>query len=379
MNRISVKPRKDWREKVKEAGLLYHHTDEGLWWDESAYYEFSTGEIDELEAATEELHELCLAAVRHVIDRNRFEELSIPPEAVPVIRDSWRRDEPSLYGRFDFAYNGATPPKLLEYNADTPTSLLEASVVQWFWLQELFPEADQFNSIHERLEEGWQRFSLLKRGRGKLFFGCISDHLEDLTTITYLQDTADSQGFATERIFMEDIGWDSATRQFADLNNLPIRNMFKLYPWEWLIAERFGPFLLETYESMCWIEPIWKMILSNKGILPILWELNPGHPNLLEAYFDQRGGMKNYVRKPKLSREGANITLVRDGNEISTEGTYGQEGYICQALADIPNFDGNYPVLGSWIINGHSAGMGIRETQGLITFKGDRFVPHLFV
>jgi len=379
MKRIPVKPRKDWLEKVKDAGLLYHHTEEGLWWDESAYYEFSTREIDELEAAADDLYELCLSAVQHVIDENRFDELSIPAEAVPVIRDSWRRKEPTLYGRFDFAYDGSSPPKLLEYNADTPTSLLEASVVQWFWLQELFPEGDQFNSIHEKLEAGWQKFSLLKRGRGKLFFGCISGHLEDLTTITYLQDTADSQGFTTERIFMEDVGWDSAGRQFVDLDNLPIRNIFKLYPWEWLVAEEFGPFLLETYENMCWIEPIWKMILSNKGILPILWELNPGHPNLLEAHFDKPGGMENYVRKPKLSREGANITIHKDGRETGTDGTYGEEGFICQAIADIPNFAGNYPVPGCWIIDGLSAGMGIRETQGLITYKGDRFVPHLFV
>jgi glutathionylspermidine synthase len=36
-----------------------------------------------------------------------------------------------LYGRFDLAYRGDGPPKLLEYNADTPTALFEAAVVQW--------------------------------------------------------------------------------------------------------------------------------------------------------------------------------------------------------------------------------------------------------
>jgi glutathionylspermidine synthase len=157
-----------------------------------------------------------------------------------------------------------------------------------------------------------------------------------------------------------------------------MENIFKLYPWEWLLAEQFGPQVIETYDEMCWIEPIWKMILSNKGILPILWELNPGHPNLLEAHFDNRGEMKDYVRKPMLSREGANISIFKDGREMHTAGTYGEEGYIYQALAEIPNFEGNYPVLGCWVINGHSAGMGIRETPGLITFERDRFVPHLF-
>ncbi len=378
MRRVRIEPRENWRQKVEAGGLLYHHSDDELWWDESAYYEFDAEQIDELDSAAEELHELCLHAVQHVIDEDRFDELSIPPEAAPLIRESWRKGEPTLYGRFDLAYDGKSPPKMLEYNADTPTSLLEAGVTQWFWLEERFPEADQFNSIHEKLEAAWQQFAPIRDRGGKIFFCCASDHIEDLVTVAYLQDTAESQGFLTDRIVMEDIGWDSRARRFADLDGITIENMFKLYPWEWLIAEQFGPHALETYGGMCWIEPIWKMILSNKGILSILWELNPGHPNLLEAHCDAPGGMTNYVRKPKLSREGANISIFRDGVEIHTPGSYGEGGYVYQALAVIPCLDGNYPVLGCWIVAGRSAGMGIRETSGPVTFERDRFVPHLF-
>ena len=358
--------------------MLHHDGGENPWWYESAYYEFSAAQIDELDDAANELHGLCLAAVQHVVDNKRYKELSIRPEAIPLIEDSWRDRQPTLYGRFDFAYDGVHPPKMLEYNADTPTSLLEASVTQWFWLRELFPDADQFNSIHEKLEACWQKFLWLETKGEKIYFACISGHMEDLVTTTYLQDTANGQGFSTDRIFMEEIGWDEKRRRFVDLRGMPIKAIFKLYPWEWLIAERFGPRALEIYHEMCWIEPIWKMLLSNKGILPILWELNPGHPNLLEAYFDGPRHMENHVRKPKLSREGANISIFKDGQETHTSGTYGQEGYIYQALADLPDFDGNYPVPGCWIIGGESAGMGIRETPGPITFERDRFVPHLF-
>ena len=34
------------------------------------------------------------------------------------------------------------------------------------------------------------------------------------------------------------------------------------------------------------IEPPWKAILSNKGVLPLLWQRHEGHPNLLPAFFD---------------------------------------------------------------------------------------------
>ena len=60
---------------------------------------------------------------------------------------------PSIYGRFDLRYDGAGPAKLLEYNADTPTTLLEASILQWNWLKDTHEGDDQWNSLHEKLVE----------------------------------------------------------------------------------------------------------------------------------------------------------------------------------------------------------------------------------
>ena len=126
-----------------------------------------------------------------------------------------------------------------------------------------------------------------------------------------------------------------------------------------------------------WIEPVWKMLWSNKALLPILWQLYPDHPNLLPAYFEPHNA--NYVQKPKLSREGANIAIVQNGQIVqSTGGNYGDAGFIYQDIAQIPNMDGNYPVIGSWIIGGEAAGMGIRESSSMITDNVSRFVPHYF-
>ena len=63
--------------------------------------------------------------------------LRCAPEAFwPLICVSWHRDEASLYGRLDLRFNGHGPAKLLEYNADTPTSIFEAAVFQWRWLEQ---------------------------------------------------------------------------------------------------------------------------------------------------------------------------------------------------------------------------------------------------
>jgi glutathionylspermidine synthase len=119
------------------------------------------------------------------------------------------------------------------------------------------------------------------------------------------------------------------------------------------------------------------MILSNKALLPFLWQLYPDHEYLLASYFEPFK-LKNFVRKPIFSREGANINVFIDNNEeLFTEGNYGQEGYIYQDLCVLPYFNGNYPVIGSWVIGQESAGIGIRESTSIITDNNSRFIPHL--
>ncbi|MBU5635139.1 glutathionylspermidine synthase family protein [Geomonas sp. Red69] len=375
MQRIAVTPRDNWQERVESVGMLYHTIDGAPYWDESACYRFTRAEIDTIDVATAELHSLCLQAVEEVIRRDLFAKLRIPKEFAAKVIDSWENDEPTLYGRFDLVWDGNGAPKMYEYNADTPTSLLEASVVQWFWLRETRPDHDQFNSIHEKLIRFWQRWPGLERT--PVHFACAGDAIEDLGNLEYLRDTALQGGARTRRLFIEEIGWDSARMDFVDLDEAPIRVLFKLYPWEWMIREEFGRHL--TRARIRLLEPAWKMVLSNKGILPILWDLFEGHPNLLQASFEERPMQGEFVRKPLFSREGSNIEIHREGGVLSTPGSYGGDGCILQRYQPLPCFGGNYPVIGSWVIDGDPAGIGIREDATEITTNGSRFLPHYFV
>ena len=376
MQRRILRPRPDWERIVEKQGLIYHHTQGDVYWNESACYAFSSREVDEIEAATNELQRLSLEAGQHIIDRKRFAEFGIPDAAIDAIVWAWNEEPPAIYGRLDLAYDGLHPPKLLEYNADTPTALLEASVIQWYWLKDTQPGADQFNSIHERLVAKWRELKDYLTGR--LYFIAVEDvQAEDLMTTTYLRDTANEAGLDSAALLVKDIGWDADARRFVDLDGAPMQSIFKLYPWEWLVHEEFGPHLLETYRDVQWIEPIWKMLWSNKALLAVLWELFPNHPNLLPAYLDGPRDLRRYVKKPKLAREGANVTLVGD-TTVETRGDYGEEGFVWQAMADVPVFDGNYVVVGSWLVDGVSCGMGLRESKGPVTDNLSRFVPHMF-
>jgi glutathionylspermidine synthase len=375
VQRLRVTPRPDWRAHVeRDLGFTFHTIGGAPYWDETACYRLTAAEVDELEAATGELEQIALALVDRVVQTGEeaLERLRIPRVAWEAIAESWHAGEKNLYGRFDLAYGGDGAPKLLEYNADTPTALFEAAVVQWDWLQARWPDRDQFNSIHERLIEAWRNFGI---GGQRVDFAAMKNHAEDIGTIEYLRDTAIQAGLETDRIAIEDIGWDG--QRFRDLDNRPIDVLFKLYPWEWLVNEEFGKHLLSGVAKV--IEPAWKMILSNKASLALLWEMAPDHPNLLPAFLEPGNLEGKTVRKPIYSREGANVQMMDSGRIVSeTGGGYGAEGFVYQGHIEMPAFDGSYPVIGSWVIASQPSGIGIREDATPITRDTSRFIPHFF-
>jgi glutathionylspermidine synthase len=379
MERRRIAARPDWQAQAQSIGFAHAIVDGQPYWEETTFYGFTLDEIEAgLEAPTLTLLDLCYSAVDHVLSKpDLLRRLAVPETAWEYIAASWRRKDKDLYGRFDLRYDGRSPPKLYEFNADTPTALFEAAVFQWTWLEQnsargaLPKDADQFNSIHDKLIAAFGRMGL---GRRVLHLTGLRDDDEDRLTLEYLEDCARQAGLKTQLIPIGDIGI-TADNRFTDLQDRIITDLFKLYPWEWLLAEPFGAYLAR--DTMRIIEPPWKMALANKGLLAVLWEMYPGHELLLPAYFadDPRAAALGdaCVRKPLLGREGRNIAI---GRGAPTDGPYGEEGFVVQALAELPNFDGHRPVIGSWVVAGEPAGIGIREADGLVTDDLARFVPH---
>ena len=385
MQRVACDERPDWREQAEKVGFVFHTLNDAPYWDETAYYAFSLEEIErDLETPSATLDGMCRELVaRAVADEKIMRRLAIPVPYWNWIAASWKRGDPSLYGRFDLRYDGNGPAKLLEYNADTPTAVFETGVFQWLWLEGAIERgtvrkgADQYNSLHECLIEGWRTIG---KGRRLHLAGTIDD-IEDRGTLAYLEDCARQAGLNTCVLAMADVGRMPDGR-FVDLQNAAIELMFKLYPWEWMMRETFGASLPGAPTQF--VEPPWKAILANKGILPLLWEMFPRHPNLLPAYFDDDPAAAalgtSYARKPLYSREGANVQLVVSGTTVDADdGPYGAEGFVRQAIAPLPQYAGNYTVLGSWIAAGKPCGLSVREDASPITKNTSRFVPHAIV
>jgi glutathionylspermidine synthase len=384
MHRLTLPERPDWRAKAEEYGFPFHTAGGDIYWDETAAWSFTLREIeDDLEAPTAELEQMCLHIAGEAMKDDRLmERLAAPRAHWPFIRDSWAKGHRNLYGRFDLAYDGTGPAKLLEYNADTPTSLFEASVFQWTWLEDqmaagrLPTGADQFNSLHEKLVEA---FGQLNRGqRFPLHLAAFRESAEDTATVAYLADCARQAGLETAEIAIEDIGVN-AEGHFTDPDNRIISTLFKLYAWEWLFTDDYARHLAGSRTQF--IEPPWKALLATKALLPVLWELAPNHKNLLPAYFadDPRATtLADQVMKPVFSREGANISVRRANATVQeTPGLYTAGPSIVQQLAPLARHAKGHAVIGSWVVASQPAGIGIREDEGEVTRDMARFVPHL--
>lgn len=382
MRRVASKERADWRAKAEKVGFTFHTAEGVPYWDESAAFAFSLAEIEEdVEAPSAELEAMALDFVsRAVVDEEILTSLAIPREFWGAIHESWQRGERNLYGRFDFAYDGQGPAKLLEYNADTPTALIETGLFQWLWLEEMIgtgelPKgADQFNSLHERLVTAFRNF---RDGKPYLLhFTCLRESEEDRATVGYLEELAQQAGMASEFLFIDEIGMRDG--RFVDIDDERIEMLFKLYPWEWMLREEFGKAVPASGTQF--IEPIWKAVLSNKGLLAHLWAMAPGHPNLVPAYFPGSEGADlgdAFVEKPLYSREGANIRVFRNGEAVADSGgPYGAEGVVRQKTIAIPEFGHGHVIIGAWMVASEPAGMLVREDASPVTGDLARFVPH---
>ena len=108
-----------------------------------------------------------------------------------------------------------------------------------------------------------------------------------------------------------------------------------------------------------WLEPPWKMLLSNKGILPVLWEMYPSHPFLLAASFEPPSTGADWVRKPLLGRDVAEMSrCIGQGWRSRQAVIMAKKGLFYQDVAPLKSFGGMYPVIGSWVIGHETATSG---------------------
>ncbi len=451
MERVGISPRENYKSIVEGLGLTFHEffTDKenetkGIkhkYWSDEHYYLVDPSVSHKIEIATQELYSMCIAAVKYVIENESvfLNQFQLSPELYPCICKSWLQYQSNpklhtLYSRFDFSFpNFDNPncfPKMLEINADTPTILLECSLVQRQWMEQVFFEnfqqkqirssfshlydsISQYNTIEDGLKSHWEyileNLSEKEQQPDTFHFCSIAPSEEDFQTVAFIMKcfniVSHSKGYNTKSnfLYIQDVGFSEESYEFVDLQNKPISHLFKLYAWEWLIEEFFGPQMLQlvSEEQIHVYEPLWKMILTHKGLMAILWKLFPGNKYLLPSYFSKEDlvahtqDSSSFVKKPFYGREGNNVSITQNHQIVCSHLQTKQvvmpflskpntefsnsEGYLYQQLCLLPRFDDRfYTAIGSWVIGEQACGMGMREDSNMITRNlHNSFVPHI--
>ena len=386
--------RPNFQEELEKIGFNYWNLPSGPdskpYWQEGVCYGLSETQVDKILDATQELHDMSLEMVSTIVKSGDYPDyFSLTDNCKALIEQSWNRGDKSFYGRFDLVFDGKDEIKMLEYNGDTPVSILECSVAQWDYIQQAegIPEPlrIQYNMLDERMIETWKE----RYEPNTLIHFAASGGFrhEDWGNLTYIMDTALRAGMRVKEIKMQDIGLTD-TGVFVDLEDQHIQNCFKLYPWEWMMDEQFGASIHGSETQ--WLEPAWKMLLSNKAMLVKLWALYKGHPLLLESYaHESLVPDGKWAKKAIHGREGSNIfTFEKQGGEIILDSLaqgshlvpeYDKWGYMYQKWHKLPVYDGYRPIIGSWVIGDAACGMSIREDKNLVTGNDAFFASHIFV
>ena len=347
-------------------------------------------EAETLLQAADTLYDMLVQAIPDPIPDEFLQQLAIPANLWAAVRHSWDDERHwHLYGRFDLALT-LDGPKLLEFNADTATSLPETTVVQWASLVAAgqAEEGRQANGLFECLEDQFRHWRSLNHDRqATLLLVYLPDSAEDEANCTVLAEAARTAGFADTytcpidamRVSVdgEDRGvWaETVPDQWQKFDFL-----FKLAPWE-ILAEEEPDLtadltqLLVTRDVVI-ANPAYALLFQSKALLAHLWKTFPHHPLLLEASLEPLSG--HHVRKPIFGREGQNVAEIqpdgRTGSEVS--GEFAQQPQLYQQWAELPTDAQGRRYKAGVFWAGEACAIGFRREAGLITNLSE-FVPHI--
>jgi glutathionylspermidine synthase len=382
MQRNPIDPRPTAAARIQNLGYGFHSMGSTPGWDEKAYMAISHAEQSRLKLTAETVQRLCMSAMQKVISDKLFPILGISVDLGKIITQSWNREDAGICSRINFVDDGMDL-KMISYDADNPSRLFETAVMQEDWIKDVFPQAEQWNSLHQQLITQWQRLAVGRYNLNQtpLYLAVSTPDLPEELAVNFMGWTAQEAGWAAQFIPLQRVGWNGSFFT-NDWDEGAISWVYKRYPW-WRIMghadhppEEFSGFMMKS--GSIWMEPLWKIVMESKCFMALLWEMYPGHPNLLPTYMDNRFSGQSYVKKPAFGHNGQNIEIRQQQvPAISQGGDCGDGDFVYQGFAQPIAQSGYYPYFGVWMVNDTACALSVCESDTLITNNGARFVPHI--
>jgi len=376
---------------LEKLGFTWHTDSDNTDYVSSNLVVITPQEAEAYYQATNELYDMFVEAGEYVIENDLFHEVGIPFNLIELIKETWESDVHwHLYGRFDLAGGiDGKPIKLIEFNADTPTALIEKAVVQWALLkQNGLEEEAQFNFVYEALRDNFKRVVTLQEDVSnfeelydgwKFLFSSIAGSDEEENTVRLMQHIATEVGYDTEFAYVDEIDFDENGIFY---NDEKFELWFKLIPWEDIAIQEPDLAVLLTQivknKEAIIFNPAYTLMFQSKGFLKILWDLYPNHPLLLETSFEPLEGKKQ-VKKPIFGREGGDVAILDENGETIEEQRakeYDNHKMIYQEYTELPtDTKGNSYQPGVFFAY-EACGVGFRKGSKIIN-NMSKFVGHI--
>lgn len=376
---------------LEELGFTWHTDADGTKYVNDALVQITQDEAEAYYTATNEIYDMYIEAAEYVIENDLFFDLGIPFNLVDMIKKSWESDVHwHIYGRFDLAGGiDGQPIKLIEFNADTPTSLFETALLQWALLKENnMDENKQFNNVYEAIKNNFKRLITMDEDVSsfednydgwKILFSSIDGNDEEETTTKLLQQIATDAGFNTSFEYLGDVQFDADGISDADGNQYEY--WFKLYPWEDIGTDE-GELattltsIMQNQEAII-LNPAYTLLFQSKGMLKILSDLFPDSPYILKCSYEPLEGVKK-VEKTVFGREGANTKIISESGDIlsSVDGEYDNYKKIYQEYVEFPKDSSGSKYQAGVFFAYEACGLSLRK-GGEILDNMSKFVGHV--
>ncbi|MBE3561652.1 MAG: glutathionylspermidine synthase family protein [Ktedonobacteraceae bacterium] len=377
--------------------------------------------VQALRTASSRLYRIMtrLAVVLQQADGQVLIDMGFPSSALPYARVMIPRMPAVMCGRFEFAMT-VEGPKLLEFNAETPTFVVElfhmnGQVCADFGLVDPNPHCQEqlAQSIRTSIHAALSWLELPPQHRASVVFTSYATRKEERGTTEFYRSLLEPQEhlpYRTSYCGLDELrvtsdGLFTASGERGDV-------LYKLYPTEHLIEDEAPdgtPVGLALMDLVCRrrlavINPPVAFVLQNKALLAVLWAMHVAHsefftpeehawiaqyvlPTYLDTY-DANGCplfTNQYVAKPVYGREGASIT-IRHGNEIveqSQEHLYDKQMMVYQQYVPLPTTTIQTEegiaevnlVYNCFITGGIPSAVGVRACRKLIFDDNAYFLP----
>lgn len=376
-------------------------------------HRLDAGELQEMRSAAEALGRIYAKTVA-VVQQGGPElwaELGLPEAAFGAVRLRLDETVPTLIGRFDFART-ADGWKMLEFNSDTPTGIVEAFHVNGR-ICRAYGERDPNEGCRRQLRDGFQRMLDIYRQAGyradRIVFSALDWHEEDAGTTRYLLSQSGYPGAVFAPLAALRVNGDRlelAEDSEGPRPTGPIDVLYRLHALEKLAEDRdtdgypTGEHALQLIADrrLAIINPPSGFAAQTKALQALIWSLheagsfyNPEEHETIEAYMLPTymepcfPGGTSYVVKPILGREGSGVTIYGpDGVAIdrSGENEYMDQPMVYQQYTELPKvkvetlrgpYEGRL-LWGCFLIDGQASAV-IARIGGHITGNLSYYLP----